>query len=378
MRSVIIATDILSTIIVLIVFIGSVKDISSAKRSTSLFTICLAICSVGTAIDAISYAIEGRTENIPLLVIVNSASFLISNLVFAGFALYLAAVVRELVDISYKSVIPVLIITGIDFLLILIGSINGELFSIVDYKYVAGSWEPIINILPLACMLYLYAVLFGYGKYLGGGRAFALSTYMLFPSFTVGFYLFTESVDFAYAAEAFSLLIIYVAIQSQTIAESRLYAKVLEETSRVDSLTKLGNRVAYGEAAQKVWDIAESGAIFFDLNSLKFINDNYGHEEGDRYIVKFAKLLDENFKEGDIFRISGDEFVVLFHKTDPAKLERKAEAFRKVINQNDRIAAMGYACGGISTVLDVVRQAEKEMYKDKSRYYKETGRDRRS
>ena len=378
MNSVIIAADILSTIIMLIIFCGSISNIKRAKRSTVLFIVCIAICSIGSSIDAVSYAIEGSTKNVPLLHFVNSASFLISCLVFAGFAMYMAAVIRELVDISYKIVLPVVVITGIDFFIILIGSINGGLFNIVDYKYVAGSWENVINILPLGCMLYLYVVLFIYGKFLGGRRTLALSTYMLFPTFTVGFYLITDSVDFAYPAEAFSLLVIYVTIQSQTIAESRLYAKVLEETSRIDSLTQLGNRRAYVETVQKPWNLLDIAAVFCDLNSLKSVNDTYGHAEGDKYIIKFANLLTENFKGDAIFRISGDEFVVLLRNTDSEELERKVGVFREVINQNNRMAAIGVAYGGEGTVLDLVRRAEKEMYKDKSRYYKETGRDRRS
>jgi diguanylate cyclase (GGDEF)-like protein len=53
------------------------------------------------------------------------------------------------------------------------------------------------------------------------------------------------------------------------------------------------------------------------MDELKWINDNYGHNEGDQALVEFAKILQQSFRESDIIaRIGGDEFVVLFVSTD--------------------------------------------------------------
>jgi GGDEF domain-containing protein len=49
----------------------------------------------------------------------------------------------------------------------------------------------------------------------------------------------------------------------------------------------------------------------FDLNDLKHINDRYGHERGDEYIVNCCRLICQVFKHSPVFRIGGDEFVAL-------------------------------------------------------------------
>ena len=120
------------------------------------------------------------------------------------------------------------------------------------------------------------------------------------------------------------------------------------------------------------------GVIFCDLNELKSTNDNYGHAAGDAYIKKFADILTELFSEdGEIFRISGDEFVVLFAGISNDKLSEEKDKLKKAINKNKRISAMGSAYGENTPVLDLVSIAEQEMYRDKSDYYIEVGRDRR-
>ncbi len=57
--------------------------------------------------------------------------------------------------------------------------------------------------------------------------------------------------------------------------------------------------------------------LMLDVNGLKFINDSYGHEIGDKMLVKVSKTLQQIFREKDtIVRWSGDEFVVLMPATD--------------------------------------------------------------
>jgi len=49
-----------------------------------------------------------------------------------------------------------------------------------------------------------------------------------------------------------------------------------------------------------------------DMNALKYVNDNYGHEAGDKLIIKASKLISNNVRQVDyVFRFGGDEFLVL-------------------------------------------------------------------
>lgn len=92
--------------------------------------------------------------------------------------------------------------------------------------------------------------------------------------------------------------------------------------SETDALTQLKNRTAF--ETKEAWfqdRINENccpafGVIMADINNLKMINDRYGHEFGDLYIQNSCKLLNETFTNSVIYRIGGDEFVVLLETED--------------------------------------------------------------
>ncbi len=112
-----------------------------------------------------------------------------------------------------------------------------------------------------------------------------------------------------------------------------LQKQKLEYERDVDGLTKLLNRVAfYNKASEAIGnDENKIGAlIFLDMDNLKFINDNYGHECGDEYIKLMANsLLAFIPYNGIVARISGDEFVVFIHGFDGE--EQIKEIYTKVL-----------------------------------------------
>jgi two-component system cell cycle response regulator len=92
--------------------------------------------------------------------------------------------------------------------------------------------------------------------------------------------------------------------------------------SLTDDLTGLYNRRRFFVLTEQYLKVALRTKkrlllLFIDMDELKWINDNYGHNEGDQALVEFAKILQQSFRESDIIaRIGGDEFVVLFVSTD--------------------------------------------------------------
>lgn len=120
------------------------------------------------------------------------------------------------------------------------------------------------------------------------------------------------------------------------------------------------------------------GVVFSDLNALKYTNDTFGHAAGDAYIRRFADILRQVFDDpGTIFRISGDEFVVLLFDISESDLEVLKKKMAEAILENHRIASVGYSYGAGTSALELIGRAEHEMYEDKNRYYSETGQDRR-
>lgn len=149
----------------------------------------------------------------------------------------------------------------------------------------------------------------------------------------------------------------------------------------MDILTNLNNRNAYEEKLNTYINSKEDkklGVIFCDLNRLKAVNDEQGHVAGDQYIVKFANILRECFKKQEIFRISGDEFVILLENVTESELEMLYQKITNVSKNNNNIASCGKFLGHINEVIDIVRNAEKGMYEDKHNFYVTTGLNRRT
>ena len=95
--------------------------------------------------------------------------------------------------------------------------------------------------------------------------------------------------------------------------------KILNET---DPLTGVKNRAAYdsvvSEFNSRIFNKNEKdfAIVIFDINNLKMINDELGHEFGDAYIINSCKLLCDVFKHSPVFRIGGDEFLIILRGED--------------------------------------------------------------
>lgn len=150
--------------------------------------------------------------------------------------------------------------------------------------------------------------------------------------------------------------------------------KQINKLAYTDSLTGLKNRHCFNKFCLGLEASLQKniGVIFCDLNRLKFTNDNYGHEAGDKLICTFANLLKENFPSDECFRMSGDEFIVVSLGLSETHFEQFVKDFIAVNNKNEiPFAAIGY-CWSISTanLNFMVNEAEANMYRDKNEFYK--------
>jgi len=147
----------------------------------------------------------------------------------------------------------------------------------------------------------------------------------------------------------------------------------LKKLARVDQLVGCRNRNAYEE------DIAlyeekhkPFGMVFADLNGLKVTNDTLGHDKGDELIRGAARVLTETFKEGILYRIGGDEFIVAFENFDDAEIFNETMAARvENIKQQDINISIGWGFDVDSGKSEEIRlNAEKLMYMAKAEYYR--------
>jgi diguanylate cyclase (GGDEF)-like protein len=105
--------------------------------------------------------------------------------------------------------------------------------------------------------------------------------------------------------------------------------KKLESHAYYDNLTLLHNRY-YGMQLFHQWleENREFILCFADLDNLKYVNDNFGHAEGDAYIKKAAHLLQFAFEDAVPCRLGGDEFMLLIPHCTVGEAVRLMEVLR--------------------------------------------------
>ena len=165
---------------------------------------------------------------------------------------------------------------------------------------------------------------------------------------------------------------------TQELTKTRIEADEMNELAHRDALTGVGSKLAYDQQALKLAEEMERGdarygIVMVDMNDLKKMNDSYGHEQGNVAIQKTCSLICEVFLHSPVYRIGGDEFVVVIKGRDYDAIEERIEQFREAALTTangqpwERVnAAIGYALyNGEDTVDDVFRKADHLMYEQK-------------
>ncbi len=155
-----------------------------------------------------------------------------------------------------------------------------------------------------------------------------------------------------------------------------------------DALTNAYNREVYSST---IYDIEQKflnerqwkglSIVVFDVNGLKKINDQFGHAVGDATIREAYDLIHRFFPEHDIYRIGGDEFVIMGNKFDAIHLKSSLDSFKATMN----LRAEQYAKGQKSVLVsagmayldekrhhcfeDVFQEADRRMYENKMKFY---------
>jgi diguanylate cyclase (GGDEF)-like protein len=152
-----------------------------------------------------------------------------------------------------------------------------------------------------------------------------------------------------------------------------------EKLAYIDPLTKSGNRLAFNETFEKYYQDESRRKklrlIYFDLNNLKTINDEYGHLSGDEAIINITDIIEMVFKNhADCFRIGGDEFACLSSTIDEGLYDRYKRLFlNEMYNKNHSVIyPFSAAVGSITydevldkSINDMMRRCDLEMYKHK-------------
>ncbi len=177
--------------------------------------------------------------------------------------------------------------------------------------------------------------------------------------------------DVAHSNDGFSELGAKVHALQNKLSEQ---IAIVRSQAYIDGLTRLGNRAAYEDHVRRLEEQIRQGTaafsvILFDLNGLKEINDRHGHEKGDQVIVEAASVLRQAFDEGKLYRIGGDEFVVILEGANA----RTGAWLDEVFGEKSHVSlSKGYAVYDPQTDTEyraVFNRADNEMYENKREYY---------
>ena len=167
---------------------------------------------------------------------------------------------------------------------------------------------------------------------------------------------------------------VFLIWSSFSVALIVYYSLIQESRLQYDSMTGMKNRNLFEKDIIALENTVKVGIVIFDLNSLKYVNDNYGHLVGDKIIIDTSKIIQETFNQDYCYRIGGDEFVVLLKKTKNDDAKVLMEEFNKAIQEYNKThelnidVSYGYAFRNQTqdqSVMDVFRKADNDMYKMK-------------
>ena len=156
--------------------------------------------------------------------------------------------------------------------------------------------------------------------------------------------------------------------------EDALRIAQLTHHKDMDLKTGLYNKTKYEEMLNTYYQgVEEVGAIFWDVNHLKMVNDRFGHATGDVLIGMVAeRLKSQTSDRRRVYRIGGDEFVMLIDDPEEDEIEGIIREVSRSLQESEKKAgfpvssAAGYAKGKGSEIRQIVNRADASMYENKN------------
>lgn len=164
-------------------------------------------------------------------------------------------------------------------------------------------------------------------------------------------------------------------IQRQQTEQMILRAR---NEANVDALTGVKNKNAYLNTEKQINAmIKESRApefamIVLDINGLKKINDNFGHQEGDKYLKRGCDIICKVFRTCPVYRVGGDEFIVIAQGRSYHNIEKIMQVWERTNGENSQkddvvIAAEMARYNGEKDVARIFEKADALMYENKKK-----------
>ena len=145
-----------------------------------------------------------------------------------------------------------------------------------------------------------------------------------------------------------------------------------------DALTGVKSKQAWAEHASSINRLIEADAandfalLVCDINGLKYVNDHFGHKTGDEYICSACQMVCTHYKHSPVYRVGGDEFLVLLEGQSFEEREELLAGFNRKMEENLKSGRVVVSAGMAlyhpevdTTVFDVFERADGMMYQRK-------------
>ncbi len=158
-----------------------------------------------------------------------------------------------------------------------------------------------------------------------------------------------------------------------SLIKRRNLVRRLENISYYDQLTGLKNRHAMYDYLDAFGGKDSIGILYLDLMGLKEVNDTFGHKEGDNMLSRAGNCLKKCCKGHEIFRVGGDEFVVICKGIAEKELRVLVDLIKIEMLRSNALMAVGCEWNERydNNIDNLLVSADHKMYEDKRRYYRE-------
>lgn len=149
-------------------------------------------------------------------------------------------------------------------------------------------------------------------------------------------------------------------------------SKKLSYLSYHDNSTTFYNRNRYIKDTQKLFNMDTSlGIIYLDVNGLKDVNDQFGHEVGDALLVECARRMKMVFKKADFYRIGGDEFIIICQSIKKESFEKRVKELSESFSKKPvcQVAIGTQWTNAVGNINEMIAEADARMYENKKEFY---------
>ena len=230
-----------------------------------------------------------------------------------------------------------------------------------NYHFYRG---PLGRVMFVICVLYMFQILFMIHARFKERRGGSMTVIYLCAAGCIGSMLvdvYTDGVT---------------VLSTVLISSMTFYLFLRSQGTDHDPLTQLWNRLVFYEDCETRKNQI-NGVASIDMNGLKQMNDEQGHDAGDRALQAIgASLQRVTNRKISAYRIGGDEFMLLFSRCSEEEMQLALAALRKDVEDAGLSVAVGLAAASeeMETLDELIRISDRRMYISKSEYYRDHDR----